>query len=270
MIKVRLKGGLGNQLFQLAAALRIAKVPDVQLLSRSLAMYARQFEPDVARLLNLQPLGVEVREEGSIQERLITFGRIGLVLPYFGVNDRNFHRCASRSRSLAVMDGYFQDSWRTDELVEVAGRLSAHLVIPSSFVPPAPTVTVLHLRGLDFQTDANLSILGLPWFREAFEACYDEDPVGQLLVVTDDLKLAEQWVPEIIANRQVDSVAFQSSNDPLDDFFVLRGASRRILGNSTFGQWAVLLDEKHGRTYASRWLAKGRPKNWCLPHERLL
>jgi hypothetical protein len=139
-----------------------------------------------------------------------------------------------------------------------------------SFNSPNPKATVLHLRGLDFQSDSNLSILGLPWFRQAFETCYDEEAVDHLLVVTDDIKLAQEWIPHIVGNRIVSEISFQSSSDPLGDFLTLRSAYRRIVGNSTFGQWATLLDENKGRTFSSKWLAKGRSKNWGLPHEQLL
>lgn len=270
MITVRLKGGLGNQLFQLAAALKISKDSKIRLLSRSLTMYDRPFDPDVARLLDLQQIGVEVRKGNSIQDKLVTFGRIGLFLPLLSVNDRNFHLIAPRSRTIAAMEGYFQDSWVADELIEIATNLSAILDNSVSFAPPKPNATVLHLRGLDFQTDANLSILGLPWFRKAFETCYDEEAVNHLLVVTDDVQLAEEWIPNIVGSRSVSSISFQSSKDPLEDFFTLRSAYRRIVGNSTFGQWATLLDDKQGRTFSSKWLAKGRSKNWSLPHEELL
>jgi len=270
MITVRLKGGLGNQLFQLAAALKISKDTNIRLLTRSLTMYDRSFDPDVARLLDLQQIGVELREGSSLQDNLVIFGRIGLLLPLLGVNDKNFHLIAPGSRTIAAMEGYFQNSWVAEELFEVATRLSAIMDNPVSFASPKPNATVLHLRGLDFQSDANLSILGLAWFRQAFETCYEEEAVEHLLVVTDDVPLAEEWIPQIVGNRNVGGISFQSSKDPLEDFLTLRSASRRIVGNSTFGQWATLLDDNNGRTFSSKWLAKDRSKNWCLPHEQML
>jgi hypothetical protein len=261
---------LGNQLFQLAAALKISKDVDIRLLSRSLTMYERPFEPDVARLLDLKQIGVEVRKGRSLQDNLVTFGRIGLLVPLLGVNDRNFHQIAPGSRTTAAMEGYFQDFWVAEELVEIAAKLSAILDSSLSFTPPKPKATVLHLRGLDFQNDSNLSILGLPWFRQAFETCYDEEEVDHLLVVTDDVQLAEEWTPQIVGKRNLNSISFQSSQDPLADFLTLRSACRRIVGNSTFGQWATLLDDKQGRTFSSKWLAKGRSKNWHLSHEQLI
>lgn len=83
MIYVRLAGGLGNQLFQLAAALRIRggnnSVPIV-VLTDALTMYDIKRDPDIASLIEFSRLHGECRLARNAFERLFILGRFGRVL----------------------------------------------------------------------------------------------------------------------------------------------------------------------------------------------
>ena len=233
-------------------------------------MYGRSFKPDVERLLDLPSLNVEVKTGASIQDKLVLFGRAGLWLPQIGINDRNIASVAQCSRRTAYIEGYFQDFWKGEDLVKLANQLSEHLV---DFVAPEESeadYAVLHLRGLDFQEDSNLSILTPGWFQKAVATCYEDRPFDALKVVTDDIDFAKAWLPEIIGDLKIAKTTFHSSSDPLEDFQMVLNAPRRIIGNSTFAQWALLLDQKKGKTVSSKMIAKNRSKSWSLPFETLL
>lgn len=233
-------------------------------------MYDRSFEPDIERLLDLSGLNVEVKSSASIQDKMVLFGRAGLWFPQVGINDRNIAGVAPRSRKMAYMEGYFQNFWKCDDLVKIAKQLSMHLVDVGTPEETEADSAILHLRGLDFQEDSNLSILTPGWFQKAVATCYEDRPFDVLKVVTDDIDFARTWLPEIIGDLKIAKTTFHSSRDPLEDFHMVLNAPRRIIGNSTFAQWALLLDHKKGKTVSSKMITKYRSKSWSLPFEKML
>ena len=92
LIFIRLAGGLGNQLFQVAAAQLLAhQNSKIILMNGALRRYKSPRSFDLDKLLNLSNLNMEIDDGsnllGIFSERL----RIGR-LPLIGVNDGNIHK----------------------------------------------------------------------------------------------------------------------------------------------------------------------------------
>ena len=99
MLYVRLAGGLGNQIFQLAAALRLreSKSEKIILYTESLSKYSALRDFELANFFDLPSLGVFVDDISSIRRFLIK-NRIGR-LPVLGCSDDNYHNTNRENRT---------------------------------------------------------------------------------------------------------------------------------------------------------------------------
>lgn len=279
MIFTRLAGGLGNQLFQLAAALALRKQCGGQVFlgTDSLMRYkvARSF--DLVRLLQL-PSGCLVQPDApswaGAAERLMAL-RLGRLLPWAGVNDRNFARTlartmARRSARTLWLDGYFQQDWGWPEFAEVHAELMRMQRTDLPAPPrPMPDCTI-HVRGGDFLGSDVHRVVDAAYYGRALTLLLNQRPATRSVwIVTDDKAHAAGVRSALAAAHPGLDIAWapEGPGGWLHDFVLLRGSATRILGNSTFSWWAAALDEQRGLTLApTQWL-RGVPRSLYLPWE---
>ena len=269
MITVRLAGGLGNQLFQLAAALhlRAERIP-IRLLTDALSHYSAMRQPDLLRLVDCQRLHARADRGADAIGQLIVVARAGRFLPGLGVNEQSFAAQQAGTRRTAWLDGYFQDAWTSESFGAVAGQIAAALTLPP-VTHTARAELAIHVRGGDLLRDPQLVVVGADWYAERLAQMHRERAFQSADVVTDDPAHAAAVLNSLQA--ALPSVGFRLVNtgDPLADFNALRCARRRLVGNSTFALWATALDTGWAPTISPTNLGVGRPRGWTLPWETL-
>jgi len=273
MIHVRLAGGLGNQLFQLAAAcaLRGAAHRPVTLGTAALGRYQVRREPMLAAVMAL-PATVRMDAAGSHMAQLAHRLRLGRFLPVWGVSDRNFARAlrsAGRSGPI-LLDGYFQSGWNTAQF-EVVRQLMRGWLHDEPGIRPADADCVMHVRGGDFLTSPHTHVLEVDYYRRAIDALRESHGVRTVQVLTDDLPYAATVCDTI--GPQLPGVRLALPHQPgsmRGDFTQLRTARSRVLGNSTFCWWAAALDTREAPTLSpERWSSRER-RNLVLRWEQTL
>lgn len=264
MIYVRLAGGLGNQIFQLAAALLYARrkgLNSIFLCTNGLINYKVKHGFYLNDLFNFKNFGVN-----------IIFGNFSLInlrLPKFFkiknfLSDKNYHLHLNDgiSCSYVFLDGYFQDVFTQDEFFSISCLLFDSLNLPSSLDSVDDSACVVHVRGTDFVT--------LGWDKLASKAYYQSSIKHMLSIgvknftfVTDDPKYASSLANELKVKHDVVSRGF------IEDFFLISQAKRRILSASTFAFWASALGENplDGVVIAPKYWTPDRKRNIKLPNE---
>ncbi|MEI7967424.1 MAG: alpha-1,2-fucosyltransferase [Betaproteobacteria bacterium] len=278
-IFARLAGGLGNQLFQFAAAiaLRGDQSDAVYLGTASLNRYRVKRAFDMARLLELPSWCVtdeRLQPYTAIATRLMAI-RIGRLLPFGGISDRNFQKAlAARKRNggsrTLWLDGYFQQGWdwptfRTPlELISSMQRRD--LPVPA----PLAADCVIHMRGADFLASAVHCVVDANYYIRAMDTARTRLPeIKTARVVTDDRDYAAAMLSRISAAHP--AIHFEFSSDKhttwLQDFMLMRQARSRIVGNSTFSWWAAALDSNRALTVSPTHWTRGVPRDLFLPWE---
>lgn len=269
MIVARLAGGLGNQLFQFAAALALRgeTVMKVLLHTQSLARYRAVRQFDLARLIDLPPW-CTTDTGGAGEHRLLSFlvdRRVGRFFPLIAANDRNFERRltatvgGSRFR-LLMLDGYFQHDWKSSAF-EQARQAIAAMVKPefgTDATPSDPTQGLLHIRGGDFLASEEHRVVDAEYYGRALDALRERaGQIRSIRVVTDDPAHAHRLI-EPLRLRHADlhfDLPTQPSPDWQTDFTAIRNATARVLGNSSFSWWAAALDRRQSLTVTpDEWL----------------
>lgn len=266
MITVRLAGGLGNQLFQLAAALYLRGDTPIRLLTNGLLNYSTPRQPEILKLIDCNKLHLIPINEPSLIDKFVNKARAGQFMPLMGVNDRNFQYFGGGSRQYAWLDGYFQDSWSTKDLQIISRQILEALTI-KNFEFDQVAGMAIHIRGGDFLKHRNLDIVGTDWYLSNIQKFIDGEMVKTVLILTDDNahanKLSEIFqhaFPEIDFRVNI-------AGSLIDDFNILRCARFKIIGNSTFALWACLLSPDARKIIAPDRLAIDRSRNWLLSGE---
>lgn len=272
-MQVRLAGGLGNQIFQLAAALALSKPGTrIRLLTGALARYKTARQPDVIRLLDLPRLGVEVSPSSGSVAWLVERVRAGRLLPAIGVNDRNFAAMVRQPPTVArwtLLDGYFQQQWTWDVMEPVLGRLRDAL--KPEWKNIAHSECLIHVRGGDFLRSPTHQVLDEDYYRQALTQLRQRMTISSVKVITDDPPYAADILGAAMkVHTDIRFDVLAPKPDPLNDFAQLLHARARIIGNSTFSWWAAALDAGQGLTLSPSLFAQGANRHVALPWEVVL
>jgi hypothetical protein len=280
MILTRLAGGLGNQLFQLAASMALRSGDDQQLLfdTRYLSQYATKRKLELRRFFDI-PDWFITDEAASWQGRLLCGAmrfRLGRILPGVGVNDANFSKHLNASREdhlirLLLLDGYFQRDWCWATFDSVRRELATMLRASTASCPSADFDTLLHIRGGDFLTAEHSKDMDCDFYVRGLELLRKRADIASAYVVTDDLQYSKQVI-DIVAERVPGLRLFipEKPSDMFDDFMNIRNARSRVIGKSTFSWWAAALDSNESLTVGPKQWIRGLDRNLVLPWETLL
>lgn len=204
-----LKGGLGNQLFQLFAAARLAvtyKCPLVCTFSDSKRACSNGHLFHVPS----EPKGLSLRTLRETREFAVT--------PLHGPGVR--------------LDGYFQHAGYFHELFDEC----ASLVRFKQFEHSKPG-TVVHVRRTDYVSLSHIYVqLPLEYYTTACHTCE-----GPITIVTD---CVDDYVRELATLLRADV----RSSTAHDDFQFLCEHNSIVCANSTFSWWAGYLIRRRGGT----------------------
>jgi hypothetical protein len=264
LIFVRLAGGLGNQLFQLAAAQLLTQHNSrIFLMSGGLRRYKSPRSFDLDKLLNLAEINAQIYDGSKILSFICERLRLGR-FPLIGVNDRNIEkRDILRRRGAVFMDGYFQDFWSDDLINATFSRLAEHINFTS--IDEDNNACVVHIRGGDFLGSELYNITPISWYVSQANLVLKNHYVTRFCIISDDIKVATQLSCVFTSNFQL-PVVVKVGRHLLEDFHTLRTASFRIIGNSTFALSAALAGGS-GITFAAQRFDKNRIRNWRFSNE---
>lgn len=219
MITVRLDGGLGNQLFQLAAAHCFAK------------QTRREFH--VYSLQSPQTIHSNTQYFDSIFVKFRDLYR-SLQYPFVCVQENPQYRPAEYCAMIAeypyqhiLLDGYFQKYWYIDD--SFLNLLTFDTSILARY-PDIKNHTFVHIRGGDYLHIPNALLDLKEYYKTAFEACKDET---MFYIFTNDRVYAEQFVKDI-------PHTFVEENE-LDSLVLMRECARGICTNSSYSWWGAFL-----------------------------
>lgn len=252
MIILRLKGGLGNQLFQLVAAYNLGRKLHrrIYIDSTSLASYSENRAFDAADLLDLSD-SVFYHCNGfqELLLNLISRFRLSRIFPFLGLQDKHLHQSfflipftIKKYFPLLFIDSYMLSGWTEDTFYEAILQSPWRQSFDSSLsLSPVPKEVVIHVRGGDFLSLPTHNICLYDHYRRCVHLAI-QSGYKFFAIVTDD----DSYGLFFLRNLKHDfpNVHFRKcdfSGNPLNDFSLLRNSTALIAGNSTFAFWANAL-----------------------------
>jgi hypothetical protein len=226
-LTVGLCGGLGNQMFKMAALLHVAKrtrrTPYIQTIENPSPHSKESYFDTIFQ--SFDHLYSTVRPSVRIPEPSMSYANWSKLLEYH-VNPE--------------MDGYFQDYRYVDE------DFIQKLRFPVSIVKKYPGVydaVFLHIRGGDYVGNS-FHDLGLDnYYRRAIA----HFPDAHFYVVTNDLGYA-------LSRPFLEGIKFTIIMEPeLDTLFLMSQCAGGICANSSFSWWGAFLNPHRKIVMPDRW-----------------
>ncbi len=269
---MRLKGGMGNQMFQYALGLQLAKVLDTELqidlsslLDRSKGEFVyRDYDLPIFNVQNqfvINPTLLRTIYRPKIS-RITKSVRQYLNRGKIFIKEQHFHfqpSLLSNPTDNAIYEGWFQ-SYRYFENIESNIRKTFTFkqpILEKSTVLhqriKASNAVCLNVRRTDFLKVATLNTTNKAYFLKAVDyiATKIERPV--FFIFSDDV----EWCRENLRlNYPVEVVGHEHKGERFGNYMQLMMACKHfIIPNSSFAWWAVWLNENPTKKVVA-------PKNW--------
>jgi hypothetical protein len=274
MIIVQLTGGLGNQLFQYAAAKSLSLYHNVPLLLDCSSFYREeiaelevprdfelyQFEGVKEKIITPEELAstIDLKNEKSFLSKILPPHRRQIYTCPFFHYDRNFFK----SRKTVYLKGGWQSekyfSNYKDTLFQSL-QLKPDVISPvrekARQIKEKQTVGV-HIRRGDYLRMQIIfewhGVMSKDYYARGFESIHKLRGDFSVLYFTDD----PEWVQkELIPVMDGEIVSSTTSQNHFQDFYLLRCCHNNIIANSSFSWWAAWLNPNPDKMVIA-------PKNW--------
>lgn len=268
-ITMSLMGGLGNQLFQFATGLQIARLAGTQLvldiawftqrLRRDNGLVLRPFElRDVARGIEILPppragVASNSRHARDVLLRRLPFLAVGPLSRFVVESRSDFDPQILMAPPGAHLSGYFA-SWRyfTDVSDEVRSRVNSS-VVDTEWVSERVEASrkdgaiALHVRRGDYLALGSIYGHVTPaYYARAVRVLRRLGHNGPIWLFSDEPREALEWIR---ADVDVDVVVESSPRaQSIDTLSVMSSAAALVIANSTFSWWAAFLNDSDSRT----------------------
>lgn len=254
-IRVRLFGGLGNQLFQYFAGLHVAAKFDLQLELDNRWITKSQFHSnsDIQdfKFLNYVDM-VTLENSGNINfffERLKTkfAQKSNLLANSFNIDaprNPNFQEISLTSNSLELR-GYYQTYLYFQDVCARMGKIDWKLNFESenfleirNALETEPFIAI-HVRGGDYLTASSLyHRLDARYFEKALFSLRNEIGSFRAFVFTDDYGYAKELLKTIPGLIFIDQKGLRAS----EAMILISMAKGIVISNSTFSYWAAIIN----------------------------
>lgn len=270
MIITRLKGGLGNQMFQYALGRKLA-LKNNDLLKLDISGY----QHDNLRSYSLEPfaMSAEIAKQEEITRLKYPLGIFSFVWRYFSFKVlRQFHTgwepAILEAKGNLYLDGFWQ-SYKY--FADIADTIRADFTLKEPLEQKYPELVQqvhegdsisLHVRRTDYVSSKkhqkNFGTLSLEHYQKAIRLAKENRPNPTLFIFTDD----PNWVKN---NLQTDVPTIYISNFGLRDYeelILMSYCKSHIIANSSFSWWGAWLDPRPDKIVIAptHWTQSGEPK----------
>lgn len=258
---VELRGGFGNQMFQICAALTARDMGYAIELDQGPLLEDSKRDLEIGGLASA--FDIPITPGSGRSTRFLRRRREILTDPVGRFGD--VHALLGKGRSDIVLRGYFQDRVNVEQHLP---ELRRHIAEGLPDHPESPTAdAAVHVRRGDYVTEANTSAyhgnLQAAYYVAALEELRTKTELRTLLVYSDDVDfIAGTLAPRLRAELPGITVLIRDSpcKEPLAEVAHLSRYDSHVIANSTFSWWVASLsasDQVVGPT--AWWAASSAP-----------
>ena len=224
IVTVRLQGGLGNQMFQIATT----------------HAYAKKFnfipKFDFARCITVHQGFSSPKYKDTLFKNLISFDYTTTnFINYFKEPNHSFNEIPYYDDNL-FLDGYFQSEKyfkkNKKELQELFHLDYTKILFFLESLPKNKDITSIHIRRGDYLKFPGIhDICSLEYYKNAMEVIGDNN----FIIVSDDM----DWCRENIKGK---NIYYSPFTDEIEDLLLISSCKNKIIANSSFSWWGAYLD----------------------------
>jgi hypothetical protein len=281
MIIIKIQGGLGNQMFQYAAAKCLAEQHHTQVKLDIDAIKNDQLRDFDLFRLNVKA-AIATDEEVTALKATNRYQRIRSYItaydkrkfykqPYFHFDPRFF-----KLGSSVYLQGYFQSEKYFRPIQNI---IRNEFTVEEKLINPVrpfaeqlqkETSIALHIRRGDYQNETALNfhgILPLTYYQSAIRLLQQQLHSSTTYIFSDD----GEWVKQSLNLPHAAIVSGNYTTNHFEDFFLMSKCRHNIIANSSFSWWAAWMNNNPEKIIVApeRWFNQGPkdiydllPKDW--------
>lgn len=272
---VPLTGGLGNQLFQIGAALskypkspiildtvtgnpRLNKSGQVEVIDYRLGAQFQIKRKSRSKMRtkifgyclrsSKHPNVIENSKFAQLTIRILSAGALSVFYSRF-VRVKTEHNFSSESRWIrdTLLIGYFQNiRWVIESRVVLSKILTPRLdskEFQSISTTAKGNILVVHLRRGDYRNETTFGLVGSNYYREAFKFFDVQKNVNSVWIFSDDPDEALRIIGPIIPRNVMSRIIPISTLSSVETLELMRLGTYYIISNSTFSWWGAFLSK---------------------------
>ena len=263
MIFVSLQGGLGNQLFQYAAAKALAErkrervyLDTGKLVENISGVTQRKYQLGA---FNISGKIATEKQLEKVRQTSITRKLHNKVLPYYKKKiyiepffqfDKNFFKASSP----VLLQGYWQSekyfkhiSGSIRHSLKVTAPLSAATRQMAAKIKSSNAVSI-HIRRGDYVNDPETQKVhgscGIDYYKKAISIIAEKFSSIHLFVFSDDINWAKENLP---AGFPVEFADHTDADHAYEDLYLMSLCNHNIIANSSFSWWGAWLNNHAGK-----------------------
>lgn len=265
MIIVRLRGGLGNQLFQYAAGKALAEHHQTEL---ALDLYTYSKHP--YRKFELSKFNVNARE--ATRAEVHRFTGSNPIVRYLNKRE-NYFRCKDvfaqphyhfyEDFFSLPGDLYLTGYWQSEKYFAPIASMISKQFSPREMLDPKNIAiqqkmhrtnsVAVHVRRGDYASASNYSsffgILSMDYYEKAIEKIKREVENPVFYFFSDDVEWCRKNFASVVGEEQQrpEFIDHNKGEDSYKDLLLMASCKHNIIANSTFSWWGAWLNQNHGK-----------------------
>ncbi len=222
-----LKGRLGNQMFQIAAAYSLAKENNDEFV---LPLWDNQKYFKVKHRSFFHP-------SETVENQYMEPG---------------FHYSKILYQKNLILDGYFQSyKYFTPEILreifEPEDNISLDVKLSGKFFPSSEACSIHVRRGDYLKYPLHHPLCSEAYFKEAIDIMYSKHGITNFLICSDDI----EWCKTFFGGFKSNLSFLYSESHYMADFSFLQNTDHNIISNSSFSMLAAMLNKNSGKVVIS-------------------
>lgn len=286
-------GGLGNQLFQLQAALAVFD-GDIELMGNIGNPRTSKGIPDVChgtlpsrviykdatpnKLLHKVhsiALRTFLTPTSSKAERLLVKYSSSIVFSIYlkkivrVVASTDLGFCPlEKIKGNTLLVGYFQSfQWESEELTSLFSKIKASYLNDLKSVADTKSICILHIRLTDYLKEKSFGLLDSTYYETALDILSNQTTIDEIWMFSDDLNSAGDVVPE--KYRKMVKVINDEGLLPIEVLHLMSIGSSYVIANSTFSWWAAKLSNSRQVIAPVPWFVGAKEPSQLIPDQWL-
>lgn len=263
MIIVKVFGGLGNQLFQYALALKLAKKNNSKVIL-DLSWFNSKTSFATKRKFELKYFNISLNYKTSLYDKFKLSFYNNKILKHIPINKKlnilsdndviNFNKIDN-----VYLNGYWHSYNYFDDIKDslfIELTLNVNYDINSDFrskILATNNAVSVHIRRTDYINNEFYAQCSLNYFQDAMQLIAEKISNPVFFIFSDDLEYVKK---NLITNQ---TVYFSKNQNiemaSIEDFFNMQSCKHHIISNSTFSWWASWLNPNPNKIVVI-------PKHW--------
>jgi hypothetical protein len=286
---IPLMGGLGNQLFQLQAALSLFD-GEIELIGSLGRPRTTNGLPDICYCELPSRVAYKHKKSYKLLEKVHAYllrsslnrnynrFKIGLVTAISAVlfslyfmrpvrvitaTDLGFCEL-DKIRKSTVLIGYFQSyRWHNHEMSQILSTDCSDRIQTLKNESSAKSICILHIRLTDYLSEKNFGQLSTEYYEEALDLVFSRTRIDEIWLFSDDLTLADTILPSKYRTkiRKIDD----SHLLPIEILLGMTNGTAYVIANSTFSWWAARYSSARIVVAPKPWFQNNKSPNDLIP-----